>query len=86
LFSNILSGLFERASLDNKITFNKWSSSGWSYYGAMASIVDDDIFDIENLDKRRLEIGLPTWEQQKSRHEFFMEKMRQMNIEMPKNE
>jgi hypothetical protein len=81
-----LSGLFERASLDNKITFNKWSSSGWSYYGTMANIVDDDVFDIENLDKRRLEIGLPTWEQQKSRHEFFVEKMRQMSIEMPKNE
>ena len=46
-------------------------------FGAAMNITDDEIYDIENVDKRRLAIGLSTREQQRRRWELFDERRRQ---------
>ena len=40
-------------------------------FGTAINITDDQIYDVENVDKRRLAIGMPTREQQRRRRELF---------------
>ena len=45
-------------------------------FGAATNVTDDRIYDVENVDKRRLAIGMPTREQERRRRELIAERRR----------
>jgi len=59
--------------IDRNVAF----ATGKFTFGAALNITDDRIYDVENVDKRRLAIGMPTREQERRRWELFNEKRRQ---------